>query len=98
MRRKTPTRYRQHNPVFKNLIHCTSCGGLVTWQLQKGRYYGACQRKRQSAKAENYWRGRNRRRGGTYVAEPSLSFSEVIEWVAEAMRGNTMPLLKITLN
>lgn len=35
---------RKHNPVFKGMIRCESCGHVVTWQLQKGRFYGACQR------------------------------------------------------
>ena len=43
--RRTSKRFRKHNPVFKSMITCTTCGGLITWQLQKGRYYGACQRK-----------------------------------------------------
>lgn len=88
MRRKTPTRYRQHNPVFKNLIHCTSCGGLVTWQLQKGRYYGACQRKSTECQ------GRKLLREDTIEEEVARMLQnlvcpspEVIEWVAEAMRG-----------
>lgn len=33
-----------HNPVFKGLLRCSVCDATVTWQLQKGRYYGACQR------------------------------------------------------
>ena len=39
-----PSVYKRHNPLFKNLITCGLCGGVITWQLQKGRYYGACQR------------------------------------------------------
>lgn len=39
-----PSVYKRHNPLFKNLITCGLCNGVVTWQLQKGRYYGACQR------------------------------------------------------
>ena len=40
-----PAYYKKHNPLFKNLITCGTCKGVVTWQLQKGRYYGACQRR-----------------------------------------------------
>lgn len=47
---KRPTRYKKHNPLFKNLITCESCHGMVTWQLQKGRYYGSCQRLKQACK------------------------------------------------
>jgi len=31
--------------VFKGTIHCEHCNGIITWQLQKGRYYGACRRR-----------------------------------------------------
>jgi site-specific DNA recombinase len=40
-----PAIYKKHNPLFKNMITCEICNGVVTWQLQKGRYYGACQRR-----------------------------------------------------
>ena len=40
-----PAVYKKHNPLFKNMITCEICNGIVTWQLQKGRYYGACQRR-----------------------------------------------------
>lgn len=47
---KRPSVYKKHNPLFKNMITCGICGGVVTWQLQKGRYYGACQRLRPECK------------------------------------------------
>ncbi len=34
--------YTKHNSLFKAKIHCEHCGGLVTWELQKGRWYGHC--------------------------------------------------------
>ncbi|HJQ09072.1 MAG TPA: recombinase family protein [Candidatus Saccharimonadales bacterium] len=37
---------RKHNPVFKRIIVCESCGKLVSWSKQKGRFYGACQRRK----------------------------------------------------
>ncbi len=40
-----PPRYHTHNPLLKNMINCANCGGTITWQKQKGRYYGMCQRK-----------------------------------------------------
>lgn len=41
---------RSHNPLFKGELRCDACGGIVTWQLQKGRYYGACQRRNEACK------------------------------------------------
>lgn len=34
--------YRKHLPIFKAKIKCEECGGLITWELQKGHWYGHC--------------------------------------------------------
>lgn len=44
------SRMKKHNPIFKGLIHCSDCGGMVTWQQQKGRYYGSCKRASEGCK------------------------------------------------
>ena len=87
MHRGRPTVLKKHNPVFKNIIRCKSCAGVVTWQLQKGHYYGSCQRLSDACrgrklirqdKVESLVIGMLKR-----LACPS---PEVIGWVAKAMR------------
>lgn len=39
------TKKRVHDPVLKGVMRCKSCKAMVTWSLQKGYYYGACQRR-----------------------------------------------------
>ena len=34
--------FATHNSLFKAKISCEHCGGLVTWELQKGHWYGHC--------------------------------------------------------
>jgi site-specific DNA recombinase len=34
--------YRKHLSVFKAKISCEECGGLITWETQKGHWYGHC--------------------------------------------------------
>jgi site-specific DNA recombinase len=34
--------YQKHNPVFKAKINCAECGGTITWETQKGHWYGHC--------------------------------------------------------
>ncbi len=34
--------YRKHLPVFKAKMKCGECGGTVTWETQKGHWYGHC--------------------------------------------------------
>lgn len=87
MRRKLTCRYRTHNPVFKNIIRCSTCERMVTWQLQKGRYYGACQRKSPECKENKMLRE-------DYLEEKLQKMlkglvsptNEVIDWLAQAMR------------
>lgn len=35
----------RHNPLFKGMVRCEACNAVVTWQRQKGQYYGSCQRR-----------------------------------------------------
>ena len=34
--------YRKHLPVFKAMIECVECHGTITWEIQKGNWYGHC--------------------------------------------------------
>ncbi len=34
--------YRKHLPVFKAKVACSECGGTITWEIQKGHWYGHC--------------------------------------------------------
>jgi len=43
LKRKTGTpQYRKHLPIFKAKIRCEECGGTITWEIQKGHWYGHC--------------------------------------------------------
>src|SRR3990167_11156267 len=34
--------YRKHTPVFKAKLNCAECKGTITWEIQKGNWYGHC--------------------------------------------------------
>ena len=34
--------YRKHSPLFKSKIFCEHCRGILTWETQKGHWYGHC--------------------------------------------------------
>lgn len=44
------TKIIRHNPLFKGMLRCGHCKGVITWQCQKGRYYGSCQRHSEECK------------------------------------------------
>ena len=41
-RRFKVPQYQKHFPVFKAKIDCTECKGTITWETQKGHWYGHC--------------------------------------------------------
>ena len=81
----------QFNVPLKGVVTCATCGSQVSWQLQKGRYYGACQRRDERCKNRKY----------KYIREdvvqevvkqelerllcPSQS---ILEWVVDSMRSD----------
>lgn len=87
MHKGRPIVYKKHNPVFKNIIHCKNCGGLVTWQRQKNYYYGSCQRLSVVCKGRKFLREDKLEEIITSMLKDLVSPSEaVIGWVADAMR------------
>lgn len=42
LKSKATPKYRKHFPLFKKLLHCKECGGMITWEIQKGHWYGHC--------------------------------------------------------
>jgi site-specific DNA recombinase len=84
---KRPTRYKKHDPVFKGIIRCGNCGGFITWQLQKGRYYGACQRTSEACKKRRLLREDRVEQSVTEMLEQLVCPTpEIIQWVADSMR------------
>ena len=56
MDRKTKSPlYRKHLPVFKAKLTCAGCGGTITWENQKGHWYGHCNHYRKCNK-KTWWR------------------------------------------
>ena len=42
LRKKCNPKYRTHFPLFKGLFTCPQCTGTITWEKQKGHWYGHC--------------------------------------------------------
>jgi hypothetical protein len=78
--------FRKHDPVFKRMMRCDNCGTMITWSKQKGRYYGACQRRRTGC-----W-------GAKYLREDRVEMI-VIQQIEglEDLRGKTLAKLKAAL-
>ncbi|HVQ44166.1 MAG TPA: recombinase family protein [Candidatus Saccharimonadia bacterium] len=81
-------RTRKHNPVFKGMIRCTGCGGMVTWQLQKGRYYGLCQQRKGVCRGNRFLReDRLERRVIGMLEGLDDSDGKILAWLEKALEA-----------
>jgi site-specific DNA recombinase len=92
---KTPIVSKRHNPIMKNMITCEDCGGLITWQQQKGRYYGSCQQKSNKCKHRKYLREDKVEELVMERLKALVSPSqEIIDWVAQEMRHEQQNIIE----
>ena len=88
MHRGRPRAYSKHDSPLKSVIRCEDCNSLVTWQLQKGRYYGACRRLSDACKRGRLLREDQAEQLVTVLLEQLVSPSaDLINWVANQMRA-----------
>lgn len=87
---KSPTRIRKHYPLLKGMMFCADCGKMVSWQYQKKRYYGACQRNSEVCKKRKMIRQEDievcileRLR---YLLSPTPA---ILDWVVDSVNSDT---------
>lgn len=87
MKSKTTPKYNKHNYLFKSLIRCIECGGLITWETAKKIHtYGHC----------NHYRNCSQE---TWVKEPEVEGQllggleklqirngRIVEWIRKALK------------
>lgn len=83
---KGKPKYDKHNPLFKGLIHCEECSSLITWQIQKGHWYGHCHNK--NGCTQNYYIREEVLESQLIesLSELTSPSSEIIGWVKKALR------------
>lgn len=83
MHKGRPQIYVKHNPIFKGLIRCEDCGTVVTWQLQKSRYYGVCKRTSEACKKGKMLREDTiETMTSSLLAKLVCPSPQIIEWVS----------------
>jgi DNA invertase Pin-like site-specific DNA recombinase len=87
MHRNRPIKFILHNRPLKNMIRCEDCGTIVTWQLQKGRYYGICKRRSPSCKYTKMLREEDVEKQIMDLLKNLVNPSqEVIDWFIENVK------------
>lgn len=86
--RKTPTYYK-HNPLFKGVFRCKECGGRITWEIQKGHWYGHCNHYKNCTQTEWIKQTEIDTELVNYIfatTPPDERISELLGWVQDALK------------
>lgn len=82
-----PSMFKKHHSPLQGIIRCEDCGSLVTWQLQKGKYYGVCRRLKTECKKAKMLREDQVESLVVKELKRLVCPSElVIDWVTKTMR------------
>lgn len=82
-----PRSYNKHHSPLQGIIRCEDCDSIVTWQLQKGHYYGVCRRLTDACKQGKMLReDKIEEMILSELKELVCPSPEIIQWVADTMR------------
>jgi len=86
LKRKTTPKYNKHHYTFKGLIRCKECGGMITWEKQKGIMYGHCNHYRNCTQ-KKWAREKDLENQIDELFENlMIKHSRIVEWIREAVK------------
>lgn len=86
LRRNGAPRYRKHSPLFKSLLTCVECDGSVTWEIQKGHWYGHCNGYRDCTQRKFVRQERVEEQLLPYLEQLSVKSERLVEWIKKALK------------
>ncbi|MDP1994360.1 MAG: hypothetical protein Q8K40_03845, partial [Ignavibacteria bacterium] len=87
---KSPYR-RKHNPVFKAKLSCENCSGMVTWEIQKGFWYGHCHNHKASrlcAKKVYIRQEKVEEQILAYLPQIAPKSKEILTWIEDVIKND----------
>lgn len=91
--------YKKHNTLFQGLVTCEACSGSVTWQLQKGDFYGNCNTKGCEGRAERYLKMEDVEHTLLpMLIEVAPKSERVLEWLEQALKESHKEEIEFTKN
>jgi DNA invertase Pin-like site-specific DNA recombinase len=78
--------YRKHLPVFKAKMNCGECGGMITWETQKGHWYGHCNHYKPCSQKGTLRQEKVEAQLGPHFAKVALKSERVLEWLKQALK------------
>ena len=87
LKSKTTPKYNKHLFLFTGLIRCKECGGVITWEIAKGRYiYGHCNHYRNCS--QQTWAKESEVENQLIPAFENLQIKSprLAEWIRKALK------------
>ena len=87
MKRKTAPKYRKHDPDLRSVIFCSDCEGTITWEFQKGTWYGHCSRYNGCPKKEYAKQAGIEEQIFEHFEKLLCPSPEIAEWIIESLKA-----------
>lgn len=78
--------YQKHFPIFKGKLLCGECGGTITWETQKGHWYGHCNHYKPCTQKKYTKQGSVEEQLFSYFTEVAPKNERVLQWLEKALK------------
>ena len=85
-RKLTNPQYKKHLPIFKAMIKCGECGGTITWEIQKGWWYGHCNHYRACNQKKYLRQEKVEEQLFPYFDKVAPKNERVLKWLQKALK------------
>ncbi len=86
LKRKGTPKYKKHFPLFRGLIRCDECGGLITWEVHKNHWYGHCNRYRNCSQKTWTRQEKVEEQLLPYFDQVTIKNPMLAEWIKKALK------------
>lgn len=77
--------FQKHEHLFRRLVFCGGCGGMITWEVQKGHAYGYCRNKKTCTARASIRQDVLEKKLVPHLNAFSLESPKVVQWMRNAL-------------
>lgn len=78
--------YKKHLSTFKSKIHCGECGGTISWELQKGHWYGSCKHYKPCSQKGFIRQEKIEEQLLPHFDQIKIKNKRILEWIEKALK------------
>ncbi len=88
--------YQIHDYTFKGMITCSGCGCIVSWEKQKGNYYGRCRGHKPCVRTGYIRQEKVNKHLDDLLAIIEPKDQEVLDWINQALKEKNQEKMTYT--